>query len=755
MKKNFIFQYKDLKSFEKPQVITTIFVSQVDIDQNELAQEINSFFRNYSLSDLLVVLLPGYASANLRKMFDESKDITFERLPGRSEEYYQQCLIVYEYQHDGSIEHKTGIRPKMEKHFLRLLLRNGSAVIFRTNGGLVESTPDHHFVFPSKKHCDKFIRTGNVLVNSNEIFFLALQLLPHIHGVTTIYCDTSSINILPYVAFEMKRRFDQTFQSITVNSFKSYEVFEKNTNRFSDDSLILISSSTSGNIIDRLIEQKLAEKPQIHVLYFLGQEKYYVRHSESIICNLTYEKDSFENGINAFKTFNTEHECQLCKNFSRPIYIRSDVFLTIQPRVQRVLIGVPQAPKYLNGFMKHYLAGPSGKVVLKTYYKESDANADYEVFIDTIKLFDNIDSRFTNFKDKLTRLINKYIPANTSCLIHLADKGSENLAHLIRNQIKLLDPPPIIKLEKGFEDKIIDTEGCAVIVASSIVLGKDLLHISRNLRKFEKLSIIYFVGILRTVSDSYSQTLKSNLGKGKTEVDERPLYAVEKIFCSVAKTNSTWFKEKCFLEEIIGELDDASNVAAFLNQRLDILRDNKRTIGLDDEVFLRKYDNTRLVLRKNFAFFSNISYAEDQVFQSEVYFTVASIIANLENEEIEAKLSLKQSNYIRNVLCPSNFIRFNDGIIQACLLRTGKPEFFAYDLNDELSLEMKAFLISVIDQYDGEHGEALLEFLLAIGLKKLRLKSQDLKDVLKRAIDCPEEIVSGFAKQIWDTVVDS
>ena len=69
-------------------------------------------------------------------------------------------------------------------------------MIFKNNGGLVESTPDHHFVFPSNKHCSKFIRTGNVLINQSEIFFLGVQLLKYIQGKNIIYCDTSSINVL-------------------------------------------------------------------------------------------------------------------------------------------------------------------------------------------------------------------------------------------------------------------------------------------------------------------------------------------------------------------------------------------------------------------------------------------------------------------------------------------------------------------------------------------------------------------------------
>jgi hypothetical protein len=54
----------------------------------------------------------------------------------------------------------------------------------------------------------------------------------------------------------------------------------------------------------------------------------------------------------------------------------------------------------------------------------------------------------------------------------------------------------------------------------------------------------------------------------------------------------------------------------------------------------------------------------------------------------------------------------------------------------------------MIEQYNTVHGEAILEFLLAIGLKKLRLKKVDLTEVIDASIACENIIISGFAKQI-------
>lgn len=66
--------------------------------------------------------------------------------------------------------------------------------------------------------------------------------------------------------------------------------------------------------------------------------------------------------------------------------------------------------------------------------------------------------------------------------------------------------------------------------------------------------------------------------------------------------------------------------------------------------------------------------------------------------------------------------------------------YFAYDLDRELSLQMKEFLLSIIDKYNSEDGEALMEFLLTIGIRRLKMKKEDLKEVLTKAVICPDKM---------------
>ncbi|MDX2128713.1 MAG: hypothetical protein SFU91_06715 [Chloroherpetonaceae bacterium] len=755
MRNYFIYQYEDAVSSTGKLRVTVLFVHQTKIgSQNELAQELNNFFQEHSITDKLVVLVPKYLDASSLEYFKSGRETTFQRVPGKSVDYFDKCLMIYEFDAGGSFTLIEGKKPKHESKFISHLLRSGSTVIFKNNGGLVESTPDHHFVFPSNKHCSKFIRTGNVLINQSEIFFLAVQLLKHTKDKNIIYCDTSSINVLPYSVFELRRRFKQEFDCPIVHSFKSYDVFEKSTDSFSPESLVLISASTSGNIIDRLLKEKRADKEQIQIIYFLGRNDKFLNHSANIICNLTKDSD-FQLGEEEFETYNNPEDCKLCKNHSRPINIRGDVFLTVQPKVERHLLTIK--PEYfaksIATFAEHYKSRLPNEGVIKVYYKDNFPDANYEVYFDIVYLLKNL-TKFTRFDEALNRHIDKYIPANTKYLLHLPDIGSEELAKHILTKIPSSIKPELIKLDSGFTTKIKEESGTVVIVASCITTGKKLLQISRLMRNMEKLNLVYFVGIYRPVNDTFATDLISDLKKGKDKSDERPFVAVETIYCSIQQTETSWELEKVIFEDFIGSLDEDKEpeVYSYVNERLEILRDNKKLRGFSNDVLLKTVGKQDLRLRKNFAFWNSFEYKENEVAQSEVYFTISTIISNLEQKQINSHPSLKQTNYVRNMLSPRNFHRFNDGIIQASLLRSGKTEYFSYDLDSELSLQMKEFLLSIIDKYNSADGEALMEFLLAIGIRRLKMKKEDLKEVLIKAINCPDKIVSRFSEYIHSKI---
>tara|TARA_R110002050_G_scaffold18872_1_gene54727 strand:- start:4401 stop:6704 length:2304 start_codon:yes stop_codon:yes gene_type:complete len=752
----FIFQYSDKKHFENECSITVLFVNQKQYENHKsLVDTLETFFLSNLLSDKLIILLPGYCDNQIRSYFTDKILETFNRVPRFNENYKENHCFIYFFDNLGNFQGDKSILDFIEGKdiidFFDYLKRNGSTQIFKSRGGLIESSPDHHFVFPSRKHSEKFIRTGNVLVHSSEIFFVAFQLLSKFESIDSIYCDTSSINVLPFAVFELKRRFGDDFHSIPINSFESYNVFESLTSSFSRKALVLISSSTSGNIISRLVDESIAHKNQILVLYFLGPIDKYIHVKENIICNITYDKIDFAFGVEIFKTYKNTIECKLCENYSTPIEITGDVFLSVKPKIKSIVLKKSDAPKFLSSFMYRYRANNELENIFRAYYGYGDnGSMNYEVFIDTSLIMELITNPKSSsyFKSKLHRKIGTNVSAQTKYILHLPDPGSIRLVNYILDVVDFKTKPEVKSL-KNFEE-IKDKQGSILVVGSSLVTGRYYLHISRLLRKFNKLGASYIIGILRSMSQDYNNSTKSNLGQGEDGGQTFPVHTIEEIYCSPRMENNYWDAEKEYFENLIGGIDEDENIefTNYIKNRVKTLRDSRKNGGLNNNVFLPMYNNNILTLRRGFVFW-NFKYNCENAYQSKVFFTISTVLNHLVNQSVDSERSLKQTNYVRNLISPDNFKRFNDGIIQSSIIRAGRRENFLYNLDNEESFNFKVLMISMIDAFNDEHGEALPEFLLSIALKKIRLKRKHLKSIFMHAKEnLNDPILSPFFKYV-------
>ena len=173
MKDFFIFTYDDHITYKSLTSITVVFVHQKNYSKHKsLIDEIEGFFRRNVLTDKLIVILPRYCNSEISEWFEEKKEDTFKRVPSINDTYFENHYYIYQFDENGTPNSKGESSISDDDIvFFKTLFRNGSTQIFSNRGGLVESSADHHFVFPSGKHCSKFIRTGNVLINSAETFF--------------------------------------------------------------------------------------------------------------------------------------------------------------------------------------------------------------------------------------------------------------------------------------------------------------------------------------------------------------------------------------------------------------------------------------------------------------------------------------------------------------------------------------------------------------------------------------------------------
>jgi len=767
---NFFLYRCDYKEGIKAISATVIFCDKQTINENILQSEIRRFYEEHYQTDRIFIIAPDFLAKEIQAIFIDRLDETFIGIPRRQQTSLRAGLFLLLFDKKGSL---TCDKP-IPEGFKNKHLNEGLQNIFIKRGGLVTSAGAHHFVFPSGKHCDKFLRTGNILLYSSEIYFIAYAILGHYDEtkISQIYCDTSSINSIAFALVELKNRFlsHEERKSISIESFSSYEGLYRNPVPYSANALLLISASTSANIIGYILDkQKLIDRDNILILYFLGDDLKLANIKDQLICNLNFTSEN-ANGIPVYKTYNGE-ECSLCKKGSYPVKVAGDVFLLEKPHINRVLLTVRDAEQYLSGFAKEYMSKGNSEHVLKVNYKEG-ANAKYEVYIDFYEILQGLKAknRFFNFKDKLKDYINQYIPSNARYLVALNDQASIDFADYILAEIKKnYKKGQLPKRLKQDELHLIrkGTEGSVIVIGSCISNGKNLLYISRALRKFDELKIVYFIGISRTKNSKYLSRLKSNLKQGKYGGETNSFLEVQTIYCDNSSKNTTWLQEINFLTKFMDYLRKKEHLPvktlSFLEKRKKTLMasqgDSKR--GLANELFYPRWEKKvykQLELRKNFAFFKFDGY-DGHVSQGDVYFTISNILNTLRNRDPEIGKdgnpisSLQQSAFVRNLLDPGNFDRFNDGIIQASLLRGACAEELAYQIEPDLSLEMFGTFETLIKYHLQDQGEALIEFLYALASQKMSLLPNHLQDIIQLVkTQCDEELmvlIAEYINYVW------
>ncbi len=693
---------------------TVIFCDKNEINEDQLKTEIRIFYEENYQSDKIFIIGGEYIKERLKNVFIDRQDEIFIGIPKRQDTFLQENLYIITFGKSGEL---AFLNKKPTKSFIDSFLNEGLQNIFIKRGGLITSQGSHHFVFPSGKHCNKFLRTGNILLYSAEIHFIAFSLLGHFDELkhTQIYCDTSSINAIAFSLIELKNRFlphDEQKQ-LSIESFSSYEGLYKNTYSYSPNSLLLISASTSANIINYILaKHKMIDRGNVIILYFLGEEKNYINIKDKVLCNLTFS-ESNTTGIPFYQTYKEEN-CEFCKRGSYPVEVSGDVFLLEKPKINRIVLGIKDAEKYLSGFVNQFKSKARTQSVLKVNYKEN-SDFKYEIYIDYYEILKGINEhgRYEKYKEKLNNHINQFVPSNTRYVLSLNDKASEELSTYIINHISQnyqSGKEPKQKNQENLND-IQNIEGTILVVGSCIANGKNLLYISRALRRFDKLRIVYFIGICRTKNSDYLGFLKSNLKQGLYGSETNTFIEVQNIFCNNSSKNTPWTVEIEFLKEFVDyirdEIPDAHTSIHYLENRKQLLQrsfsDTER--GLVNNLFYPRvsvYPYEELTIRKNFAFFDFDNYADD-VAQSDIYFTISNIVNFLRNTNKSDK-SLKQTVFVRNLLDPGNFNRFNDGIIQACILRTGCSDELSYSIDSELSQEMYNLLETLIKYHKRRTG---------------------------------------------------
>ena len=240
--------------------------------------------------------------------------------------------------------------------------------------------------------------------------------------------------------------------------------------------------------------------------------------------------------------------------------------------------------------------------------------------------------------------------------------------------------------------------------------------------------------------DNYEQ-LRKDLCLGGHE-----LISIESCYLPRFRENSLtpWDMEINILSPY-GDVGDPlgeqlDEVPLIFNERLNELENY--TINCD--LFLPSPSGQSLKLRNTFAFWAGLGLKTEEASQADVYWTIQSILHDLRAKNDQGLAT----TYHSTLLSPVCFDRFNDGVIQACLLRAAKPTELNYAVDEEFSRQITDIIISIVDNSDNLQGEGALEFLMALWVGRLKVKDKHLLEIVERREQVNSECVRFLLSQI-------
>jgi hypothetical protein len=590
------------------------------------------------------------------------------------------------------------------------ILHSGMIALFKRHSGLVVSNHGYHFIKPSGDHCDKFIRASNLLVSGVEVNFLAVSLLPYLRSdLKRIYVDTSSISFLISIAVQQFNKFDDGIPSI--ESFESYSALKEPFDFVEDgSSLIFVSATTSGSLVRDLLSTSTFSRDQIVTLFHInlpGDQRGVFDVEKAIDGGLVSRKAS---------------ECQFCKRGSKLIRIAGDQFLPENPKHELLVIKKDHFEKDRQTFFRQFAA--TGVLGWNTAASPAeDAKEHFFLAVDTALILGT-----KPFSDSLQKRIRRHVSRDMATVIVFDDAGSRALEEKIRDYLG--DDAKVItwlRPDELNETKLANS-GSVLVLVGVITSGRSLLAVSRKLRCINPLSTItYFVAFSKLPNEDAFRQLERDLKQGGHDLVVLTRCSLPRIK-EYSKTAWHWEAE---LLRPLGEDDPLGDGGGSLPDVF-IQRRNQLFADSNDpqKLFLPSSDGQPLKLRRTFAFWSDLGFDKSRLLkdnQADVYWTIQAVLHDLRNASENKGLA---TTYHTTLISPANFDRYNDGVIQACLLRAAHPVEMDYRVDAVFSRQMTDVISSVLKNWDNAQGEAALEFLMALWTRRLCIDDMHLRELV-------------------------
>ncbi|MBU7440265.1 hypothetical protein [Paraburkholderia fungorum] len=628
------------------------------------------------------------------------------------------CLCICTFEKDGKFRLRAQIRNRLTALDATLrgrsdeIRRAGLKALFSVPRVSVVAPPGFTFVKPSQKRSTHFLRAEEALTEVESVQFLAFSLLGKLsardavlgHPVEVIYIDSMAMASVAYALRDLYCTLHHHARPRVV-SFHSHEGLKDFDAPLFGTSFCLISASSSMNL-----GRVWTETTQCH--------------PSEVVTLLTLEgANEFEDALYAMPRPPGIRE-NAPAGYLKDLPIVGEHFAPEDLLPKSVLLrkkehNVDAARQFAKEFATsgHLSAlgrGEGGTARLRNIYLDGRGlmeNDAFQAFID--------------------RTISQKTAASVHVVVHQNDEASRAIAQACAARLQTImcrtGPLSVVSELDVDGNGNIQRDAALLIVAAVVGRGTRLLSISRDLRNIHFGARTYLIGAQIAETNAQIAALANNL---KHSADNATINIVP--FKTIAVGAGL---AESFSEESAALQGAAAAFGEHFERRHGGLRGT--VSGLNDDTFIGTGEDLSqpLRLRPDFAFW-HAFYTENQQTTPAVLATIGAILQNArEGKFADERLRLGTDAFQQVILSPENFTRYNDGVIQAALLRCTRSGELDYSRERASSQFMLDLLTNIFEQHDRLQGEAAAEFALAIYLERLRLTVDHLTELRARVAE--------------------
>ncbi|MDN4502217.1 hypothetical protein QX776_07370 [Alteromonadaceae bacterium BrNp21-10] len=584
---------------------------------------------------------------------------------------------------------------------------SGLNELVERNNVLHVAPAGHTFKHPSGRINKLFIQSRELAATETELQFVAKGMHTLIEGVDwpnikTIFIDTMGIYSI------VKEAALTGGCAANIESYHSYDSL-KELNLPTEEYLVVVSASTSGGMARDLVCRDFSKDKIITLIDVENRAS-----SSHVLIDLS--STSLLQGVSNVDGNETDIEL-VGEHFS---------YKAKPPK--QVTVGIPHKPKHLLDILKDFCITGINPINQR---------------VDVIGKSPLLSLKPANlhasekFIDWLDEELNWSLSSSIDTVIFSDDGASEVLAQkaleFIKNASGNEKAPSLLKWPNISKEDLKDSTGVIVVTAFAGDGGK-LRQISRDLREYESKTIPrhFLIGVGLPQSMESWKKLEQFLVRNATPRFYN--FSVWKVLpLGPDNIQRSW-------EELAKLAAKADNESA---SPLDIIQpDDAATcyealsdcIAQASDSLLPNTNGDSLKLTEGFVFFDNkFDDKINSITQSDTLLTIAAVLQTA-REHADPEKCLRPTNYQSVIISPENFLRYNDDILQACILRASLPSELDYSSDHHLSELMKEFLYKVFTRHQHPFGYAALEFAGALAVGKLKLKKEHCRELVEKSI---------------------